>query len=305
MADVGAKRDAPGTVTSRAPLQEAPLVDILKRSTAWLEGRGLPKPRLDVEWILAHVLGLDRLALYMQFDRPLMRDELDAIRALVIRRGGGEPLAYVLGTWSFHGIDLKTDARALVPRPETETLVDALLARVPDQAAMIADVGTGSGCVALALLRARPMWTALASDISADALALARENAQALGCADRMTLAAGPLLAPWREHPSFGELDAVVANPPYIVRGDPSLEAHVAAHEPAQALYVPGDDALEIVAALAEQAIAALRPGGLFASEIGHRSGEGSVSRLRALGFRDVATEPDLNGTDRVVLGVR
>lgn len=266
----------------------------------------MERPRLDVELLMAHALGVPRMQLYLQFDRPLGPDELEAIRDLVRRRGQGIPVAYLLGHWGFHALDLEVDGRVLVPRPETETLVDAALERCATrEAPVLLDVGTGSGCIALAVAHALPTATVLASDVSAEALEVARANAERLGLAARVTFAQGDLLAPWRGHAHHGRLDAVLSNPPYIVRGDPTLEAAVARHEPDVALYVEGGDPLAIARRLADEARAALAPGGWLLIEIGHESGEAAHTMLRDLAYEDVSVQPDLAGIPRVALGRR
>ncbi|MGE0193006.1 MAG: peptide chain release factor N(5)-glutamine methyltransferase [Planctomycetota bacterium] len=285
-------------------LDRAPLLEILKRSTTWLEGRGLPRPRLDVELLMAHALGIERMQLYLQFDRPLAGEELDAIRDLVRRRGLGEPVAYLTGRWGFHALDLAVDARVLVPRPETETLVDAALERLAGVAnAVVADVGTGSGCIALALAHARDDLTALGSDLSEAALHVARDNAARLGLDARVRFAHGDLLAPWRDEPAFGHLAAVVSNPPYVVRGDPALEAAVARFEPELALYVDGTDPFAIGARIADQARSALVPGGWLLVELGAGSDTRAREALTALDYTDIDVLPDLAGIGRVVVG--
>jgi len=253
---------------------------------------------------MAHALGVQRLDLYLQFDRPLEDAEVDSIRELVRRRGADEPVAYLVGEREFFSLPFLVDARVLVPRPETEQLVEVALAALRErEAARFCDVGTGSGCVAVALLHELPAAQGLATDVSRDALAVAAVNAERNGVADRLVLLEGDLLAPLRGRPEWGALDAVLSNPPYIVRGDPSVQAGVAAHEPEAALYVSGDDPLEFVRALAAAAREALAPGGLLAVEVGHGTAGDARDVLVQCGYEDVAVTPDLAGIERVVSG--
>ncbi|HWH65681.1 MAG TPA: HemK/PrmC family methyltransferase, partial [Gaiellales bacterium] len=158
------------------------LAEVLRRSTGYLEQHGSPTPRLDAELLLAHGLGLSRIELYTQFERPLDEDELAACRELVRRRGLREPVAYVIGSWGFRGLDLAVDARVLVPRPETELLVDRCLALLEGvERPRVVDVGTGSGAIALSLKSERPDAEVVACDISQDALDVAAANAARLG----------------------------------------------------------------------------------------------------------------------------
>ncbi len=216
------------------------------------------------------------------------------------------PVAYLTGEKEFFSLKFTVTRDVLVPRPETEGLVEAALAYLKDvEQPTFADVGTGSGCVAIAVLYRVPAARGFASDTSAAALGVAKANAARLGVADRFDAREGCLLAPLRNEPAFGRLDAVLSNPPYVVRGDPSLARGVADHEPAAALYVDGDDSLVLARALAREALEALRTGGLLAIEIGHRDGAAAKSMLEESGYRDVAVDSDLGGIPRVVKGRR
>ncbi len=187
------------------------LQEVLQAATEYLERKGVERPRLDAELILAEALGLTRLELYTQHDRPLTEQERAAARALVERRGKREPLAYVLGTWGFRHLTLKTDSRALVPRPETEIVVEAALALIAGKdAPAVLDVGAGSGAIALAIAGEHPGARVTALDNSPDALALARENATLTGI--EIELVGGDLHDPL----PGGPYDLVVSNPPYV-----------------------------------------------------------------------------------------
>ena len=253
---------------------------------------------------MAHVLEIDRLQLYVQFERPLDAVEIDAVRQAVRRRGDGEPVAYIVESRGFRDLAFSVDRRVLVPRPETELLVDVALPSLQAAEGLwLLDVGTGSGCVAISLLREVPGSRAVATDVSGDALVVAAANASRHEVTDRITLCAGDLLAPARDHEAWGAFACVVSNPPYVTRDDPELADDVRRHEPAQALFVPGDDPLEVASRIATDARDALAPGGLLALEIGHRSGGAAHDLLASLGYADVALHKDLAGIDRVVSG--
>ncbi len=280
------------------------LLEVLTRSTAWLKERGGESPRLDAELLLAHGLGLKRLDLYLQFDRPLVEAEVLRLRGLVQERGRGVPVAYLVGEREFWSLAFAVSPAVLVPRPETEHLVEAALAALAGcPAPVIADVGVGSGCVAVSVLHGLAAARGHGLDLSAEALEVARGNAERHGVAGRLTLHRGDLLAPLRGSPDWGRLNAVLANPPYIVRGDPTVEAGVAAHEPALALYVSGDDPLELATRIAEQALEALAPGGFLALEVGAGSAPEACRRLAALGYADVRSIRDLSQIERIVTG--
>lgn len=277
------------------------VIDILRRSTSWLDERGIEQPRVDAELLIAHALGVKRLDLYVQFDRPLQEDELARARALIQGRGGRVPVAYLIGAREFYSLPFRVDERVLVPRPETEHLVEAALeALEPLEAPVFADVGTGSGCIAVALLANHAGARAHALDVSAGALEVARANAEQNAVLDRVAFHQGDLLAPLAGTPAWGTLDAVLSNPPYIRRDDPSVEPDVRQHEPAEALFVPGQDPLAFVRRIADAARTALRPGGFVAFEVGYGSGPEAVELLRALGYADARVIPDLAGIERI-----
>jgi release factor glutamine methyltransferase len=260
------------------------LGEVLRAAAEYLERKGVDSPRLDAELLLAHALVLTRLELYTQHDRPLTDDERAAGRALVERRGRREPLAYVLGEWGFRRLTLRTDARALVPRPETEIVVERALALVEGVAApRVLDVGTGSGAIALAIAADRPDARVTATDSSADALALARENAERLGL--EVELVQTNLLDGLP-----GPFDLVVSNPPYVRPGE-QLQPELA-FEPRAALVDAGQT---------QALIAAARDvlDGWLVLEC-HEDAAADVARACA-GYADVAISRDLAGKDRVV----
>jgi len=273
------------------------LGEVLRLSAGYLSEHGSPTPRLDAELLVGHALGLPRIELYTNFDRPLDEPELAACRALLERRGRREPVAYILGRWGFHGLDLAVDGRVLVPRPETEVLVERCLALLEGvQAPRFADVGTGSGAIALAVKSARPDASVTATDVSADALAVARENATALGL--EIELAETDLLAGVE-----GRFAVIASNPPYIGEAEmAALEPEVAEYEPRLAT-VAGPAGTEVLERLAAAAAAALEAGGSLVVECGAGQAEAVRGLMAAAGAGETTAEPDLAGIDRVVTG--
>ena len=215
-------------------------------------------------------------------------------------------MAYLVGEREFYSLAFQVDERVLVPRPETELLVEIGLAHLTACAAPVfADVGTGSGCIAVTLLHELPAAHGHALDVEAGALDVARANAVRHEVLDRLELHAGDLLAPLRDHPDRGQIDAVLSNPPYVLVGDPSVERGVREHEPRAALFVDGADPLVLASRLAAEARAVLAPGGLLAFEVGMGSAAEAARRLADLGYVEVAVAADLAGIDRVVRGRR
>ena len=272
------------------------LAEVLRRSTGYLEQHGSPTPRLDAELLLAHGLGLSRIELYTQFERPLDEHELAACRELVRRRGLREPLAYVIGSWGFRGLELAVDARVLVPRPETELLVDRCLALLESvERPRVVDVGTGSGAIALSLKSERPDAEVVACDISQDALDVAAANAARLGLDVELHLS--DLLA---QVPGDG-FRLVVSNPPYVSEREMAdLEPEVAEYEPRLAT-VAGADGLEVYRRLLPEAAGRLVDGGHLALECGSGQAPPLVAEMAAAGYGEAGIEPDLAGIDRVV----
>jgi release factor glutamine methyltransferase len=268
----------------------------------WTQGRfaerGLGTPRLDAELLLAHLLKVERIRLYTHFDQPLKPEELAAFRELIKRRLAGEPVAYLVGKREFRSLELSVDPRVLIPRPDTETLVEAALELLPAHgAARVVDVGTGSGAIAIAIAVARPEVEVEAVDRSLEAAEVARANAARL--APRVRVHIGDLLAG-----ISGSIDLVVSNPPYIPTSSiGTLQAEVQ-REPRLALD-GGADGLDVVRRLVRESAACLRAGGALALEIGAGQADATAQLLTEAGFTAIRKHPDLAGIERVVSGRR
>jgi release factor glutamine methyltransferase len=263
--------------------------EVLARSAQYLAEKGVPSPRVDAEHLLAQALGLTRLELYTEHDRPLSDAELAAARELLRRRGLREPLAYVLGEWGFRRLTLKTDARALVPRPETEVVVERCLALLDgEKEPRVLDVGVGAGAIALAIADEHPGARVTAVDTSADALALAGENAARTGLEVELREAGFEAAAEgW---------DLVVSNLPYVLPGEiDDAEPEVRDWEPRAALV--GEGLQEELARIARTAWLVL--------EVGDGQAPAVARSLESLGYADVTVSPDLAGRERVVEGRR
>ncbi len=276
----------------------------LRALAARLAAAGLDDAPSVAEWALASVLGCRPLEVYLGARTPLAPDAAAALARMADRLVRDEPIQYVTGFTEFCGLRLATDRRALIPRPETEALVTALAEDPGLKAAAapaLADVGTGSGAIAVALALALPRARLLAVDGSADALALARENARRHGVAERIRFQCADLLG---DAPA-ARLDAIAANLPYVATAVwAALPARVREYEPAVALD-GGVDGLALIRRLAAQAIGRLRPGGLLALEIGEDQGAAVRAELEGHGFADVRVQPDPAGHDRLVLARR
>jgi len=271
--------------------------EALEQARRELEFAGVETPDVDAEWLLAHVLGLERSSLRLA-GRELERSQEARFGELLARRRGREPLAYVLGEWGFRRLTLRTDQRALVPRPETEVVVERCLALLAGLAEpRVLDVGTGSGAIALAIADEHSAARVVALEASADALALARENAERAGLGDRVELVEGDLAEPL----PGGPYDLVVSNPPYVAVDElDRLAPEVRDWEPRAAIVDAGQSQL-----VERAALEALRPGGALVLET-HRDGaRRAAERLRALGYEAVTISRDLAGEERVVEGRR
>jgi len=273
------------------------VLEVLQASTEYFRKRNVETPRLNAEHLLAHALGRKRIELYLEFDRPLTEPELAPLRELVRRRGEGEPLQHLLGTVEFCGLVFACDQRAMVPRPETEELVELLMAecrlRAPDL--KILDVGTGSGVIALSMAAQLPQATITGVDISEDALGLARENAVRLGLSDRVDFRRGDLLDHFDER-----FDLIVANLPYIAMNERSSLSREVLRDPEVALF-GGEKGDQVIQELILQAPERLSPGGLLALEIGASQADAVIGVLTQKKYKDIQAKTDYSGTPRFV----
>lgn len=276
-----------------------PLVDVLKKTTDFFSKKGIASPRLDAELIIGHVLGLDRVQLYLEFDRPLSQQELAVIRALVVRRGKREPVAWLLEKKGFWTLDLVVRPGVLVPRPDTETLIEVALALLPaEDDLFLVDVGCGSGAIGLALALERPKLKVFATDLSTDALTCTKDNAAALGLSSRVAVLRGSLLEPV---PAERTIDVIVSNPPYIPSADiDTLAPEVRDHEPRLALD-GGEDGLDAYRKLIPEA--AERARRAVVVEIGAGQAEAVSDMFTAAGLTEVKAHKDLAGIERVISG--
>ena len=271
------------------------VLEVLQSTTGYFQKRNIDSPRLNAEHLLAHVLGRKRIELYLEFERPLPESELMPLRELVKRRGAGEPLQHLLGTVEFCGRSFRCDKRALVPRPETEQLVELLISHFKSDSACsrTVDVGTGSGVIALTLAAEFPKAEIVGADISEDALMLARENAERLGLADRVHFLQSNLLESVQTH-----FNLIVANLPYVSTEDRHNLSREVLHDPEVALFA-GARGDELVRQLIGQASSWLRPGGMLAMEIGIGQSEALVAALAEKNYRDISTDKDYSGVIR------
>jgi release factor glutamine methyltransferase len=269
------------------------VLEVLQATTAYFKKHSVENPRLNAEHLLAHVLGRKRIELYLEFERVLTESELAPLRNLVKHRGEGEPLQHLLGTVEFCGLTFLCDKRAMVPRPETEELVELVESRIENQKLKIVDVGTGSGVIALSLAMRFPEAEILGVDISDDALTLAQENANRLNLADRIRFLRSNLL-----ENVDGTFDLVVANLPYISTQDHHTLSREVLHDPAVALFASarGD---ELLRELIAHAPSRLRPDGMLALEIGLGQSEALLSALAEKNYRDISSKTDYSGVTR------
>lgn len=279
------------------------VLSVLRGAEAWLDKRRVEAARRSAELLLGKVLGMTRLELYLAHDRPLGEQERAAMRGLLVRRGDGEPVAHLLGNWGFRGLELEVSPAVLVPRPETEELVDEVLPRLP-AGARVLDLGTGSGAIAIAIAVVRPDVQVVAVDVSQNALTVAARNAARHGVADRVAFRCGSW---WEAVPDDARFGAVVSNPPYI---DPAASAELAidvrAHEPPLALFTARGDVLSCYRAIVAGLEHHLEPGGWFVAETGVGASGPALGLLRDTPFLGAAElRKDLGGVDRFLLAQR
>ena len=269
------------------------VLEVLQATTEYLKKHNVENPRLNAEHLMAHALGRKRIELYLDFDRQLTETELGPLRELVKRRSEGEPLQHLLGTVEFCGLNFLCDKRALVPRPETEQLVELVESKIVNRELRIVDVGTGSGVIALSLAAKFPEAKILAVDVSNDALALAQENASRLNLTGRVRFLKSRLLENVE-----GALDLIVANLPYVSTQDRHTLSREVLRDPEIALFA-GAQGVELVQELIADAPSRLRPGGMLALEIGLGQSEALLSALAEKNYRDICSKNDYNGVTR------
>jgi release factor glutamine methyltransferase len=278
------------------------VLEIIQKTAEFFTARGVESPRLNAEHLIGHALGLKRMQLYLQFERILLEPELEKIRPLVRRRAQREPLQYILGTVEFAGVKLKTDRRALIPRPETELLVEIVVEQQTVPPARVLDLGTGTGAIALALAKAFPSAQVTAVDLSEEALALAAENVAASGFADRVTLVRSAWFAELGRDERY---DVIVSNPPYLSDAEADeTSPEVRQFEPRSAL-VAADAGLADLRTIIEAAANFLTEGGLLALETGITQHADLVRLAGERGFERVESRRDLTGRDRLLLARR
>lgn len=279
------------------------VLEVIRRSSEYLEKKGVDSPRLQVELLLAHVLKLPRLKLYLDFERRLSEEQLDTVRALVKRRGDREPLQYIVGTTSFCGIELSVNPAVLIPRPETEVIVERawdFLKRLNEPRPAVLDFATGSGCIAIAIASKFPQAVVHAVDISEAALAVARENASrnnvqiTFDCRGDIGGAFGP-----------DQFDLIVSNPPYIASDEiTSLQPEVRDHEPRAALD-GGADGLQFHRLIAKEAASRLKPGGKLMVELGFGQADAARELFTSAGWHVESVLPDYSGCPRILIAHR
>jgi release factor glutamine methyltransferase len=298
----GAQRAAGERSNKLGAQQSWTVLQVLRWTSEHFAAKGIDTARLDAELLLAFVLGCDRLRLYLEFEKPVTAPERARFRTLVRRRGEERvPVAYLTGQREFWSLPLTVTPDVLIPRPDTEALVDAVLKRRPEREARLAllDLGTGSGAIALALASERSAAQLTASDVSQAALAVARKNAEALGLAERIRFVLGDGFAPV----AGARFDVIVSNPPYVAEADAASLAPELRHEPGLALFQPGDGTA-LLRRIVSEACQHLEPGGLLALELAPAQASNVTQCLVGAGFGEVAQHRDLTGRIRAVSAV-
>ncbi len=287
------------------------LKEVLDKTTAFFKDKKFDTPRLDAELLLAHGLKLERIQLYLRFDQPLKEDELAACRELVRRRASGEPVAYILGYRDFFGHRFEVTPQVLIPRPETEHIIENVRewAAAKDSPWGFVDLGTGSGCIGLSLLVEYPQARLVAVDVSSGALEVARRNAEALEVSDRVRFvnsdaaATDLVMSVYKEFAGQSGIDVLVSNPPYIAFNDSQVEENVKKYEPNSALFAE-DQGLALLKAWSTAYAPYLKDSSLLLMEMGTTHGSAMRSHLEVLKiFNEISVLKDLSGHDRVIRG--
>ena len=284
-----------GETTASFALAMTTVLECINAGTTYLEKRGVEDARRNMQILVAHHLKCTRMALYLRFDEPLGEDILSPLRVDLKKRGERIPLQHLLGTVAFHQHEFKTDARALIPRPETEELVEWLISHLPSAPDRVLDMGCGSGVIGLSLAAAWPDASITLADVSPDALSLAQENANLLALTN-VSFVETSLFSAINQ--SF---DLIVANLPYVPEKERSTLAPEVMHDPSLALF-SGNDGLDLIRKFCAQVTPFLRHGGMVAMEIGHDQSEITMDLLKAAGLIDVSVMKDISGIARFPL---
>ncbi len=277
------------------------VIDLIQWTTNYLKCHNIPSSRLDAELLLGYVLKKSRLQLYLNFDMPVFQETLSVFRELIKRRAGHTPLSYLTNQKEFMSLAFYVDSRVLIPRPETEILVETVLKQQSGKRRLI-DIGTGSGSIAVSLATNLPDWEIVATDLTADVLEVARKNAVIHGCTERITFLQGNLFAPVKtlENRSF---DWIASNPPYISSKDfPTLPTDIRDHEPKTAL-IAGCDGLNIIRQIITGAPQFLNPDGRLILEIGNNQSEQVQNLIQSNpAYNDCQVIVDYSGLERIIV---
>ncbi|MDG0814856.1 peptide chain release factor N(5)-glutamine methyltransferase [Bdellovibrio svalbardensis] len=289
------------------------LKEVLDITIAFFKDKKIETPRLDAELLFAHYLKLERIQLYMKFDQPLQETELAGLRELVRRRVQGEPVAYILGYRDFYGYRFEVNSATLIPRPETEHIVEEVVKWTADKEKpwTMIDLGCGSGCIGLSLLKQLPQARLIAVDLSDKALEVAQRNAQTLEVADRVQFVhsdAGNVdlvMSSFKDFMGQDTVDVLLSNPPYIAANDPSVEENVKKYEPSSALYAD-EEGLALLKKWSKDYAPYLSSEAVMLMEMGMSQGMAMKSHFENLKiFKSVRVVKDLSGHDRVIYGVK
>jgi release factor glutamine methyltransferase len=272
------------------------VLETIDGGTRYLEKRGIEDARRNMQMLVAGQLGCTRMDLYLQFDRPMDESDLVPLRETLKKRGEGVPIQHLLGKVWFHKHEFKTDARALIPRPETEELAEWILKWELPAAQRVLDMGCGSGVLGLTLAAERPYWDLTLADVSTDALSLARENAAALEIPNATFLESDLFSA------LDGPFDGIAANLPYVPETERATISREVQHDPALALF-SGHDGLDLIRRFIPEAFHRLKPGGWIVMEIGHDQASQVAEMLKASGFAEIEVKTDLSGIARFPFG--
>lgn len=289
------------------------LKEVLDKTTAFFKEKKIETPRLDAELLFAHSLKLERIQLYLKFDQPLSETELEGLRELVRRRAQGEPVAYILGYRDFFKYRFEVNSATLIPRPETEHIIEEVLKWTSDndKAHTLLDLGAGSGCIGLTLLKELPQAKLVSVDISEGAIAVAQRNAESLGVADRVRFVhadAGNVdlvMSSFKDFMGQDFIDVLVSNPPYIAHNDSDVQENVRKFEPASALYAE-DGGLALLKSWSKSYAPFLSTDAIMLMEMGMTQGPAMQSYFKNLDiFKNVSVVKDLAAFDRIVYGVK